>query len=160
MNLIDKFYENLPDILDENICWEWKGWINHKKGGYGQLVHNKTLHKAHRISYEIYYAEPLGNLHCLHTCDNPICVNPLHLFAGTNLDNIKDKMKKGRCYTGDQKGENNGASKLNNKDVIEIRKLYNTKNYTTYKLGEIYNVHRSTISYIVNNKTFKHLLEN
>jgi hypothetical protein len=112
MSLLEKFCNHLPDILDENQCWKWQGHINHKKGGYGQLSYNKKTLKAHRISYEAYYAERLGDLHCLHKCDNPSCVNPLHLFPGTNLDNVRDKVKKGRCYTGNQKGENNGASKL------------------------------------------------
>jgi len=160
MSLMEKFSKYLPDILDENKCWEWKGSINHRKGGYGQLSHNKKTLKAHRISYEIHHSEPLENLHCLHKCDNPSCVNPLHLFPGTNLDNVRDKVKKGRCYTGYQKGENNGASKLKDTDVVKIRQLYHSGNYTTIKLAEMYNVHRSTISYIVNNKTFKHLLEN
>ena len=156
---MEKFYRYLPDTLDENKCWEWKGPVNYERGGYGQLYFNKKTLKAHRISYEIHYAEPLGDLHCLHKCDNPKCVNPSHLFSGTNLENMQDKVKKGRCYTGYQKGEYNGASKLTDDVVKNIRKLYNTGSYTTIKLGEMYNVHRSTISYIVNNKTFKHLLE-
>jgi hypothetical protein len=156
MNLVDKFNKYLPDILDENKCWEWKGSINR---GYGVISHNKKILKAHRVSYELHYSEPLNDLHCLHKCDNPSCVNPLHLFAGTNYDNMRDKVIKGRCYTGYQKGEHNGASKLKDVDVIQIRELYNNQDYTTIKLGEIYNVHRSTISYIVNNKTYKHLLE-
>ena len=160
MDLKEQFCKYLPDILDENKCWEWKGAINYLRGGYGVICNNKKTLKAHRVSYELHYEKSLGNLHCLHKCDNPSCVNPLHLFAGTNLDNVKDKINKGRCYTGHQKGEYNGASKLKDKDVIEIRKLYNTKNYTTIKLGKMYGVNRSTISYIVNNKTFKHLLEN
>lgn len=157
MTLLEKFYDNLPDVLDENSCWQWKGWI--QKSGYGGLNYNKKILKAHRVSYEIYYAEPLGNLHCLHRCDNPSCVNPLHLFSGTNLDNIKDKVQKGRCYTGNQKGENNGASKLSDDQVLKIRELYKSGKYTTLKLGEMYKVNRSTISYIINNKTYKHLLE-
>lgn len=160
MNLRDKFYKYLPDILIESECWQWKGAINHARGGYGQLTHNKKTLKAHRVSYELYYSKSLDNLHCLHKCDNPSCVNPLHLFAGTNQDNMRDKLFKGRCDTGYQKGQYNGASKLKDIDVIEIRKLYNSKNYTHIKLGEMYGVHRSTISYIVNNKTYMHLLEN
>jgi hypothetical protein len=157
MTLLEKFYKKLPDILDENSCWEWKGAID--AYGYGVLSNKDKTIKAHRVSYEIYYSEPLGDLHCLHKCDNPSCVNPLHLFAGTNLDNVKDKVKKGRCYTGNQKGENNGASKLSDTQVSKIRELYNSGKYTTLKLGEMYNVNRSTISYIINNKTYKHLLE-
>lgn len=159
MNLTDKFYEHLPKILDESKCWEWEGWINHSKGGYGQISHNNKILKSHRVSYELYHKKSLGNLHCLHKCDNPCCVNPLHLFAGTNLDNVKDKISKKRCYTGYQKGESNGSSKLKNSDVLEIRKLYKNKKYTMTKLGKMYEVHRSTISYIVNNKTYTHLLE-
>ncbi len=158
MELIDKVNKNLPNILNENHCWEWNGTKD--KYGYGVCGHNNKLFKVHRLMYEIYYSEPLNKLHCLHRCDNPSCVNPLHLFPGTNLDNVKDKVNKGRCYTGYQKGEGNGASKLKNDDVIEIRRLYKTGLHTTIKLGKIYNVHRSKISYIVNNKTYTHLVEN
>ena len=154
MDLVDKFNSKLPDILPVNECWEWQG--RKDKGGYGALGRLK----AHRISYEIYHAEPLGDLHCLHKCDNPGCVNPEHLFAGTNLDNIQDKVDKGRCYTGNQSGQHNGNAKLTNDLVKEIRRLYNTGEYTTVNLGKKYGVNRATISYIVNNKTFKHLLEN
>jgi hypothetical protein len=158
MELIERINKNLPDILNENHCWIWNGTKD--KNGYGIISHNKKLFKVHRLLYEIHYAEPLKSLHCLHKCDNPSCVNPLHLLAGTNLDNVRDKVNKGRCYTGYQKGESNGSSKLKDADVIVIRKLYKSKNYTTIKLGKMYKVHRSTISHIVNNKTYTHLLEN
>ena len=157
MNLLDKFNNNLPEQLLEDECWEWQGFKG--KGGYGILHHGKRL-RAHRVSYEIHYAEPLGELHCLHSCDNPSCVNPFHLFSGTNTDNVKDKVMKGRAYTGNQQGQNNGNSKLTDDIVKEIRLLYNSGGYTTIQLGEKYGVHRSTISYIINNKTYTHLLEN
>lgn len=157
MNLIDRFYKYLPVDLNENKCWEWKGCFDFY--GYGCIHSGKKTLKAHRVSYEIYYKKSLENLHCLHKCDNPACVNPLHLFFGTNLDNIRDRVKKGRSNNGNQKGENNGASKLKDNDVLEIRTLYKDKKYTTIELGKMYKVSRSTISYIVNNKTYKHLLE-
>lgn len=158
MDLLEKINSKLPKTLSEDICWEWRG---HKdKGGYGILHHHGKNLRVHRVVYEIYYAEPLGELHCLHRCDNPSCVNPFHLFSGTNTDNVKDKVTKGRCYTGNQKGQSNGNSKLTDSVVKEIRLLYNNRSYTTVQLGEKYGVHRATISYIVNNKTYTHLLEN
>ena len=158
MSLLEKFNRNLPSLLCDRQCWEWQGCID--SYGYGVFYYKGKTYKSHRLMYEIHYSEPLNNLHCLHKCDNPRCVNPSHLFSGTNLDNIKDKVSKGRCHTGNQKGEMNGASKLTDVNVLEIRMLYNTMNYTIYKLSEMYNVSRSNISYIVNNKTFKHLLNN
>lgn len=158
MDLIERFYRYLPNILDEDECWEWKGGID--AYGYGIFTANKKTYKSHRVMYEIYYSEPLEDLHCLHRCDNRKCVNPLHLFSGTNLDNVRDKVAKGRCYTGYQKGEHNGASKLKDKQVIEIRRLHSTQNYTKTELGKMYGVHRATISCIIRNKTYTHLLEN
>lgn len=157
MLLLDRFYDKFPDILDEESCWEWKGAID--RYGYGVFSIGKKTVKAHRISYEVFYAEPLNDLLCLHKCDNRRCVNPQHLFAGTNLDNMRDKVQKNRCYSGDQKGENNGASKLTDNQVREIRQLYNSGKYTKSQLGKMYKVHRTTIYYIVNKKTYKHILE-
>ena len=157
MSLLQKFYNKLPDILNENSCWEWEGMID--SYGYGSFSYKGKTFKSHRLMYEIHYSEALNDLHCLHKCDNRKCVNPNHLFSGTNLDNVKDKVEKERSYTGNQKGENNGASKLTDKQVVEIRNLYKSGKYTTFKLGDMYNVHRSTISYIINNKTYTHLLE-
>ena len=78
----------------ENDCWIWKG----KKilDGYGRLCLNGKNFYAHRLSYEIYKGEiPKGMFVC-HTCDVRDCVNPDHLWIGTNLDNINDAIKKGK----------------------------------------------------------------
>lgn len=77
-------------------CWEWRGMRNHD--GYGQ-VWVRALQRnvgAHRISFEQHKGPiPEGLLIC-HTCDNPPCINPDHLFAGTHKDNTADMMRKGR----------------------------------------------------------------
>jgi hypothetical protein len=88
-------------------CWLWESTV-HKAPGtkefYGKFVHNYHGPKrqksnksfAHRVAYTLAYGSFDYSLHVLHKCDVPLCVNPAHLFLGTNEDNIRDKMKKGR----------------------------------------------------------------
>jgi hypothetical protein len=75
-------------------CWEWVGGTNGY--GYGAFKLNKRMEHAHRIAYIIQFGDFDQNLHVLHTCDNPPCVNPNHLFLGTQKDNMLDMISKGR----------------------------------------------------------------
>ena len=86
-----------------------------------------------------------------HICDNPPCVNPKHLFLGTNSDNIKDAFKKGRLL---RKGEMNGRSKLTWDKVREIRKKYSMGCYTFVELAKEYKVCAATINNIVTRKAW------
>lgn len=83
---------------NKNGCWEWVGVRNKK--GYGRLhVGDRGKVKkifAHRLSYFLAFGKYDYSLHVLHTCDNPRCVNPRHLWLGTNVDNQKDSVAKGR----------------------------------------------------------------
>jgi hypothetical protein len=131
-------------------CWEWTGSLNH---GYGRFTYTKNnrrmLFCAHRVSYEIYNNKliPKGLCVC-HTCDNPKCVRPNHLFLGTHQDNMDDRRIKGRHAT----GEKSGMAKCNYEKINKIRILYNNGKYTYGQLSIIFGVSVSTIGRIVNNK--------
>src|SRR5437764_13267743 len=94
-------------------CWVWRGAI--VRGGYGTIYFRGKYRRAHRVAWELYKGEiPLGMKAC-HMCDNPPCINPSHLFLGTNHDNVLDKVRKNRHI----KGEAVNTNKLSKKDVLD-----------------------------------------
>jgi hypothetical protein len=88
-----RFWEN-TGVNDGNRCWDWHGTKDEK--GYGRISWRTQTIKAHRVAYEMRYGPiPDGFVIC-HTCDNPNCVNPNHLFADTQKANMQDASRKGR----------------------------------------------------------------
>lgn len=81
-------------------CWLWQGLKTAK--GYGR--YGKGGRRAHRIAYSEFIGEIPSGLLVLHSCDNPSCVNPNHLFLGTSADNTKDMVTKGRARGKDHTG--------------------------------------------------------
>lgn len=75
-------------------CWPWTRGVN--SAGYGKLKFRCRWHYAHRVSYAIHHGPIPSGLCVMHKCDNPICVNPKHLKAGTIADNNRDMYAKGR----------------------------------------------------------------
>ena len=95
MNTKDfKRWSDKVQVGTKDDCWEWTGERNER--GYGRMKIDGKNKKAHRLSYEHFTGRQLGKLLCCHTCDNPGCVNPHHLWSGTQKDNIQDCVRKGR----------------------------------------------------------------
>ena len=101
-------------------CWEWSGGRSHN---YGQLrVHEAWGDSpvyAHRVSYLLNHGPIPSDVKVCHTCDNPPCCNPAHLFLGDDLANLRDMANKDRCAY----GERNGMSRLTESNIIAIRKM-------------------------------------
>jgi len=147
-------------------CWLWLGALDHD--GYGSFYVKRNVEpKAHRFSYEL-YCEPIPeNLSVLHKCDNPCCVNPDHLFVGTQDDNMKDMKNKGRHRNPEinglklhpekaARGEKVNTAKLTEKDCYKVVEYYK-QGYTQKQISEIYNVHYTTIGGVINGRYWKHL---
>lgn len=92
-----RFWDNV-EIVEGNKCWPWTGTKDNN--GYGKLGYGgrdyKADYKAHRMSYEMRFGPIAHGKVICHTCDNPSCVNPNHLFEGTQADNTRDTSRKGR----------------------------------------------------------------
>jgi len=101
------------------------------------------------VSYE-HYRGPIGKLQVLHRCDNPKCVNPDHLFLGTQQDNIRDMQEKGRAvFPSRRVGEDHPAAILNRDQVADIRSRYKPRIVTMPMLAREYGVSKSAINMIL-----------
>lgn len=152
MKVLKRFwnYVLVPAKLTE--CWEWIGPKN--EHGYGIFYYNSKRVKAHRFSYKCYNGEFDYTLFVCHKCDNPSCINPSHLFLGTQFDNMNDMKNKGRS----PRGEKSGTSKLTELDVKQILTditLYKYK--TILEITNEYDVKSAQIIRILNSKNWVHI---
>lgn len=124
-------------------CWDWQSAIGTR--GYGLFwkdTKTRTIF-AHRYSYELHHGPIPAGAVIMHSCDNPSCVNPWHLSAGTVRENALDAKAKGRLAAGER---NNGGNKLTNPQVLEIMSLKGV--VAGRKVGERFNVSKTTVQHI------------
>lgn len=137
-------------------CFEWRG---DTLNGYGQMRYLGKRQRTHRLSWIAHHGGIPPGLCVLHRCDNPLCINPEHLFLGTRLDNNADKTLKGRQARGvghGKAGEDSHFSKLTALDVQAIRNTYARGELTQSQLAQQYGISQSQISNIVANKHWRH----
>lgn len=136
-------------------CWHWQRSMDVK--GYGRIKRNGKWIGAHRAAYMFAHHVILhSDEHVCRKCDNPRCVNPSHLFVGTNADNIRDKIAKGRAAC--TKGENNGNAKMTSALVTELRNRYNTEHISGTRLAAEYGLKKSAVYYALNGACWGHVV--
>jgi hypothetical protein len=125
-------------------CWNWLG--GKSKEGYGRIVIMGKRLYTHRVMWESTNGSIPNDLDVLHSCDNPSCINPSHLFLGTHQDNMTDRNIKGRS-----------SKKLSKEDVIEMRSLYKPRIVTARMLADKFHVHERTAIKVITKVTWKYV---
>lgn len=154
----EAFFWKRTQKKSDDECWKWIGTVN--PDGYGnpkiRLLSGRFRSvSAHRLSYALFRGKISKRMCVCHTCDNPSCVNPAHLWLGTHQENIADRDRKGRHVP--SPGSKHGNSKLTEDQVLEIRRLYSTGDWTQRKLAECFLVSREAIAPIVQGTRWKHV---
>lgn len=155
---VERFHASyIPEALTG--CWLWIGRPC-GSNGYGKIKTSKGHLMAHRYSFEIHKGCIPDQMIVMHSCDTPLCVNPLHLSVGTHQDNEDDKKKKGRQANGASLakaqnnyircGENSASHKLTKEHVNEIRNL----NLPQRKIAKIFATTQANVSLIKRGKTW------
>lgn len=147
-------------------CWIWQGYTN---GSYGVLWAAEFSGYVHRISYENHKGPIPEGMNVCHGCDTPLCINPDHLFVGTQGDNVRDMRAKGRQADPDKhwarvhpdrlRGENNGNAKLKSEDVRRIKVLLRIEGANRKDIAARFGVSRQTIGAIARGESWSHVPE-
>ena len=135
-------------------CWVWQKAATK---GYGVITWKCTWWQAHRFSYWAFSGTHPKKMHVLHSCDNPMCVNPGHLRLGTNAENMSEKVAKGRH----SRGESSGNALLREQEVSAIRKMYRrpvgTKRGLGLFLARWFSVSHSLVTEIKQGRAWRHV---
>ena len=138
-------------------CWEWIA--GRTEDGYGYFRDGKRGVRAHRFSYELYIGKIPDGMLVLHRCNNRKCVNPEHIYIGTQAENIRDSIAAGtHCSVlhEDRRGQMASLSKLDNDDVVHIKTMLKN-GIKQWLIAWVYQVRRSTIGNINTGYSWSHI---
>ena len=148
-----RFWKNVRK--DANGCWIWTRAINKSNGGYGAFRVGGGSRKANRVAWELARGPIPSGLLVLHRCDVRACVNPEHLFLGTNADNTRDMISKGRKR--DTRGEERHNAVLDDEKVREIRRR-RAAGESFVALAKEFGVTAVTIGSIARGESWTHIM--
>lgn len=144
-------------VVTESGCWEWTGADTSKGYGFIDLKNWEWPERVvlvHRLVYRLCVGPVPKGLCVLHRCDNPPCINPTHLFLGDNLDNIADKMAKGRHRS--PVGEEHGNSRMTAEAVMRLRSRA-AKGQSAASLAHEFHISETSVRDIIKGRTWRHL---
>lgn len=151
---IARFWGRVLKPRDNDACWIWTGKIRNGYGKFAFKINGERRYvTAHRFSWELTNGPIPNGLFVCHKCDNPPCLNPLHLFLADALENMKDRDRKGR----QARGEKGGTAKLTEEKVGQIRKKIANKEKIRDIVKE-FNISSSSVYAIGYRRTWKHVL--
>lgn len=153
---IDQKHIRDNSTLIGNGCWEWNKAID--TNGYGVQQLSRKKKNAHRVSYGLFNGPIPTGMFVLHRCDNRKCVNPSHLFLGTQSDNMADMVSKGRGKT--LRGESHNNAKITESIAREIIIKSTLREISQRKIADMFGVSQALVSSILNGKRWAHLREN
>jgi hypothetical protein len=158
----ERFWEKVAVGKSWTLCWEWLG--SKDGSGYGMLSVAGATQRAHRFSWVLTRGPIPKGIQVLHHCDNPGCVNPAHLWLGTNADNVHDKMIKHRESRGEAHGrtcripkQTHHPKKLTAEKVLQIRALYAEGGITMPDIARRYNINDGTVYQIIKKQIWRHI---
>lgn len=152
--VIERLEEKYVEDDDTN-CWEWTAATN--KSGYGRIRIDDVLRYAHRVSYRIHVGDLDDGAQVNHRCHNPRCINPDHLYSGTQKDNIEDAIEQGEFLESKPRAQDNPNTVLTEEQVREIRQLYRETDHTQRSLASKFDVSKGAIQDVLERKSWDHL---
>lgn len=138
----------------ESGCWIWQQSTD--SSGYGAVMCAGVYYRTHRLALHLWKGFDLNSLlYVCHHCDIPACCNPDHLFTGTQRDNMRDSARKGRHA--DFKGSKHGKAKVDEDDVLLLRELHSTGEWSSADLGRVFGTNRGHALDVIKKRIWRHL---